>query len=155
MIISDSTERTFFSSRRKVGAFGQVMRASYFVQGVCEDATVPKRSRYSIQLLLVCKKLQNLLLSPSGDSIKSIIPGTIVPMTNIGRKKDVYFRITVPLTSNNGWKALAFSDGARQELFITSTPIERQSMHDALVQCGLGTSKATQARLGNHRAKHL
>ena len=113
------------------------MRASYFVQGMRRrDSTQKIKVQHSI-IAGLQKKLQNLLLSPSGDSIREHHSGDDSTYDQYWKKKDVYFRITVP-ASNNGWKALAFSDGARQELFIsTSTPIERQSMHDALVQCGL------------------
>jgi hypothetical protein len=49
--------------------------------------------------------------------IRSIVPGVIRPVRDA--KGAPVIRITVPTT--NGWKAIALSGGARQELFI-STP---------------------------------
>ena len=49
--------------------------------------------------------------------IRSIIPGRISPVRDARGKIQV--RITVPVT--NGWKAIALSQGARQELFISTT----------------------------------
>lgn len=52
--------------------------------------------------------------------IRSIIPGVIRPVRDA--KGEPTIRVTVPTT--NGWKAIALSAGARQELFI-STALER------------------------------
>jgi hypothetical protein len=49
--------------------------------------------------------------------IRSIIPGVIRPVRDA--KGEVNVRVTVPVT--NGWKAIALSAGARQELFISTT----------------------------------
>ena len=49
--------------------------------------------------------------------IRSIIPGVIRPVRDA--KGAPTIRITVPTT--NGWKAIALSAGARQELFISTT----------------------------------
>ena len=49
--------------------------------------------------------------------IRSIIPGVIRPVRDA--KGQVKVRITVP--TMNGWKAIALSAGARQELFISTT----------------------------------
>ena len=49
--------------------------------------------------------------------IRSIIPGVIRPVRDA--KGEVKVRVTVPVT--NGWKAIALSAGARQELFISTT----------------------------------
>lgn len=49
--------------------------------------------------------------------IRSIIPGVIRPVRDA--KGEVKLRVTVPTT--NGWKAIALSAGARQELFISTT----------------------------------
>ena len=49
--------------------------------------------------------------------IRSIIPGVIRPVRDA--KGPVTIRVTVPTT--NGWKAIGFSAGARQELFISTT----------------------------------
>jgi len=51
------------------------------------------------------------------DEIRSIIPGVIRPVRDA--KGRVKIRITVP--TQNGWKAIALANGARQELFISTT----------------------------------
>ncbi|MBY0503393.1 MAG: DUF2103 domain-containing protein [Bryobacteraceae bacterium] len=48
--------------------------------------------------------------------IRSIIPGVIRPVRDA--KGKVRIRVTVPVT--NGWKAIALSAGARQELFVST-----------------------------------
>lgn len=48
--------------------------------------------------------------------IRSIIPGVIRPVRDA--KGKVKLRITTP--TQNGWKAIALSAGARQELFIST-----------------------------------
>lgn len=57
--------------------------------------------------------------------IKSIIPG------RIGRVRDakgsVRIRVTTP--TQTGWKAIAFSSGARQELFLTTKLTREQLEH--------------------------
>jgi|SRR5579883_661633 hypothetical protein len=50
------------------------------------------------------------------DDIRSIIPGVIRPVRDA--KGEVRVRITVP--TQNGWKAIGLSNGARQELFIST-----------------------------------
>jgi hypothetical protein len=54
--------------------------------------------------------------------IRSIIPGVIRPVRDA--KGEVRVRVTVPTT--NGWKAIALSAGARQELFISTTWTQEQ-----------------------------
>ena len=49
--------------------------------------------------------------------IRSIIPGVIRPVRDARGLPTI--RVTVPTT--NGWKAIALSAGARQELFISTT----------------------------------
>ena len=49
--------------------------------------------------------------------IRSVIPGVIRPVRDA--KGEVRVRVTVPTT--NGWKAIALSSGACQELFISTT----------------------------------
>jgi hypothetical protein len=56
------------------------------------------------------------------DAIRSIIPGVIRPVRDA--KGEVRIRITVPTT--NGWKAIGFSNGARQELFISTEMSEEE-----------------------------
>jgi hypothetical protein len=56
------------------------------------------------------------------DDIRSIIPGVIRPVRDA--KGPVKIRITVP--TQNGWKAIALANGARQELFISTEMNEQQ-----------------------------
>jgi hypothetical protein len=56
------------------------------------------------------------------DEIRSIIPGVIRPVRDA--KGPVKIRITVP--TQNGWKAIGLSNGARQELFISTEMSEQQ-----------------------------
>ncbi|HLK64177.1 MAG TPA: DUF2103 domain-containing protein [Bryobacteraceae bacterium] len=64
-------------------------------------------------------------------AIRSIIPGVIRPVRDARGK--VKIRITVP--TQNGWKAIALSAGARQELFI-STDLGKEDLEKALGQAG-------------------
>ena len=64
-------------------------------------------------------------------AVRSIIPGVIRPVRDARGKIKV--RITVP--TQNGWKAIALSAGARQELFI-STDLSREQLEDALKKAG-------------------
>ena len=59
--------------------------------------------------------------------IRSVIPGVIRRVRDARGKVQV--RVTVPTT--NGWKAIALSAGARQELFI-STPLTKDELERAL-----------------------
>src|SRR4051794_7124102 len=63
--------------------------------------------------------------------IRSIIPGVIRPVRDA--KGKVRIRITVP--TQNGWKAIALSAGARQELFI-STDLTQPELEAALEKAG-------------------
>lgn len=65
--------------------------------------------------------LEKLLRENPG--IRSIIPGVIRPVRNA--KGPVAIRVTVQTT--NGWKAIGFSAGARQELFI-STALAKEEL---------------------------
>jgi len=56
------------------------------------------------------------------DAIRSIIPGVIRPVRDA--KGPVRIRITVP--TQNGWKAIALANGARQELFISTEMTEAE-----------------------------
>jgi hypothetical protein len=64
--------------------------------------------------------------------IRSIIPGVIRPVRDARGKIKV--RVTVP--TQNGWKAIALSAGARQELFI-STDWTKEELEAALKQRGV------------------
>jgi hypothetical protein len=60
-------------------------------------------------------------------AIRSVIPGVIRPVRDA--KGEVRIRVTVPTT--NGWKAIALSAGARQELFI-STSYSKDQLEQAI-----------------------
>ena len=68
------------------------------------------------------------LLNANSD-IRSVIPGVIRPVRDA--KGDVRIRVTVPIT--NGWKAIALSAGARQELFI-STGMSKDELERAIMK---------------------
>ena len=63
------------------------------------------------------RDLLKTLLEENSTTIRSVIPGVIKPVRDA--KGDVRIRVTVPTA--NGWKAIALSAGARQELFISTT----------------------------------
>lgn len=63
--------------------------------------------------------------------IRSIIPGVIRPVRDAKGKVRVHITVPVP----NGWKAIALSAGARQELFI-STALAREELESALRAAG-------------------
>jgi hypothetical protein len=73
--------------------------------------------------------LENLL--HSNPAIRSVIPGVIRPVRDARGKVRVH--ITVP--TQNGWKAIALSAGARQELFI-STDLSNEELEAALTKAG-------------------
>ena len=70
-------------------------------------------------------------LLKANPAIRSVIPGVIRPVRNARGKVKV--RITVP--TQNGWKAIALSAGARQELFI-STDLSKEDVEAALLRAG-------------------
>jgi hypothetical protein len=59
--------------------------------------------------------------------IRSVIPGVIRPVRDA--RGEPAIRVTVPTT--NGWKAIALSGGARQELFI-STALSKQALEKVI-----------------------
>jgi hypothetical protein len=73
--------------------------------------------------------LERLLTENPG--IRSVIPGVIRPVRDA--RGPVKVRITVP--TQNGWKAIALSAGARQELFI-STAMPQREVEKALERAG-------------------
>jgi hypothetical protein len=73
--------------------------------------------------------LEELLAANPG--IRSVIPGVIRPVRDARGKVKV--RVTVP--TQNGWKAIAFSAGARQELFV-STDLAKQDLESAFRKAG-------------------
>lgn len=70
-------------------------------------------------------------LLKANPAIRSVIPGVIRPVRNARGKVKV--RVTVP--TQNGWKAIALSAGARQELFI-STDLSQAELEAALQKAG-------------------
>jgi hypothetical protein len=66
------------------------------------------------------------LLSESRE-IRSVIPGVIRPVRDA--RGDPAIRVTVRTT--NGWKAIALSAGARQELFI-STALSKEGLEKVI-----------------------
>src|SRR5271157_2690319 len=61
--------------------------------------------------------------------IRSVIPGVIRQVRDA--EGPPHIRVTVP--TSNGWKAIALSAGARQELFV-STAMEKQDLENAIAQ---------------------
>lgn len=74
------------------------------------------------------------VLLASNPEIRSVIPGVIRPVRDA--KGRVRIRITVP--THNGWKAIALSAGARQELFI-STAWGKPELQAALERLGVAS----------------
>jgi hypothetical protein len=72
-------------------------------------------------------------LLAANPEIRSIIPGVIRPVRDARGKIKV--RITVE--TQNGWKAIALSAGARQELFV-STALSREELAAAFERAGAG-----------------
>ncbi|HUA58866.1 MAG TPA: DUF2103 domain-containing protein [Verrucomicrobiae bacterium] len=70
-------------------------------------------------------------LLAANPEIRSVIPGVIRQVRDA--KGKVKVRVTVP--TQNGWKAIALSAGARQELFI-STDWSREQLEAALARAG-------------------
>lgn len=68
-----------------------------------------------------------LRLLADNAEVRSVVPGVIRQVRDA--KGEVKVRVTVPTT--NGWKAIALSDGARQELFI-STAWGKEALEAAL-----------------------
>ena len=66
-------------------------------------------------------------LLSANPEIRSIIPGVIRPVRDARGK--IQMRITVP--TQNGWKAIALSAGARQEVFI-STDLGKEQLQSAI-----------------------
>lgn len=68
-------------------------------------------------------------LLKSCPEIRSIIPGVIRPVRDARGAPTI--RVTVATT--NGWKAIALSAGARQELFI-STDVTKAELEERLLR---------------------
>ena len=67
------------------------------------------------------------LLADNDEQIRSVIPGVIRQVRDARGPAKIH--ITVATT--NGWKAIALSAGARQELFI-STALSKEDLEKAL-----------------------
>lgn len=63
----------------------------------------------------------------NNEEIRSVVPGVIRPVRDA--KGEPIVRVTVPTT--NGWKGIALSSGARQELFI-STALTKKELELAI-----------------------
>ena len=68
--------------------------------------------------------------------IRIVVPGVIRPVRDA--KGGVKIRVTVPTT--NGWKAIALSAGARQELFV-STDWPKETLEAAFERAGATLSQ--------------
>jgi hypothetical protein len=73
------------------------------------------------------RDLMKRLLDENPTTVRSVIPGVIRQVRDA--RGPVRIRVTVPTT--NGWKAIALSAGARQELFI-STDLGRDALERIL-----------------------
>lgn len=73
------------------------------------------------------RELMKQLIEENPQNIRSVIPGVIRQVRDA--RGPVRLRVTVPTTS--GWKAIALSAGARQELFI-STDLSREQLEKLL-----------------------
>ena len=79
------------------------------------------------------RDLLRRLLEENPSTIRSVVPGVIRPVRDARGKIRVH--VTVPTT--NGWKAIALSAGARQELFI-STSLDKAALEKALESAASG-----------------
>ncbi len=75
------------------------------------------------------RRVLERLLDQNPAAIRSVIPGVIRPVRDA--KGEIKIRVTVPTT--NGWKAIALSAGARQELFV-STNFSKDQLEQAIRQ---------------------
>ncbi|MGC2656549.1 MAG: DUF2103 domain-containing protein [Bryobacteraceae bacterium] len=69
--------------------------------------------------------LERLLRDNS--AIRSVVPGVIRQVRNARGEPTIH----ITVATSNGWKAIALSAGARQELFI-STALAKDEMDEAL-----------------------
>jgi hypothetical protein len=75
-------------------------------------------------------------LLAANPEIRSVIPGVIRPVRDA--KGKVRVRVTVP--TQNGWKAIALSAGARQELFV-SADWTKEQVEAAFLRAGATPSQ--------------
>ena len=76
------------------------------------------------------RRVLETLLERHPDDVRMIVPGVIKPVRDARGK----LRVKVSVPTTNGWKALAFSAGARQEIFI-STAMSKEELEQALQGC--------------------
>lgn len=88
--------------------------------------TAQNRLKIEHSIIDGVRALLERLLANSPE-IRSVIPGVIRPVRDA--KGKVQVRVTVPV--QNGWKAIALSAGARQELFV-STSLTKEQLERAL-----------------------
>ena len=75
------------------------------------------------------------------EEIKTIIPGSIKHVTS-AQGKAVKIRVTIPIA--NGHKVIALANGARQELFV-STSLKAQELGDAFVAAGASIERSSSS----------
>ena len=75
------------------------------------------------------RDMMKRLLEENPSTVRSVIPGVIRQVRDA--RGPVKLHVTVPTT--NGWKAIALSAGARQELFI-STELGKDELERILEQ---------------------
>jgi predicted metal-binding protein DUF2103 len=93
--------------------------------------TAQDRLKIEHSILEGVRALLERLLADNPGVIRSVIPGVIRRVRDA--RGSVRVRVTVP--TQNGWKAIAFSSGARQELFI-STSLSKEELQRALYKAG-------------------
>jgi Predicted metal-binding protein (DUF2103) len=79
------------------------------------------------------RDLLERLLAANPGAIRSVVPGVIRPVRDARGK----IRVHVTVATTNGWKAIALSAGARQELFI-STSLDKAALEKALESAASG-----------------
>jgi hypothetical protein len=89
--------------------------------------TAQNRLKVEHSIIDGVRGLLERLLAENPATIRSVVPGVIRPVRDARGKVRVH--VTVPTT--NGWKAIALSAGARQELFI-STSLDKAALEKAL-----------------------
>ena len=73
------------------------------------------------------REMLERLLAANPSAVRSVVPGVIRRVRDA--RGPVKVHVTVPV--QNGWKAIALSAGARQELFI-STSLSKEQLEQAL-----------------------